>query len=209
MFSSYYNINLTGKWENNQYILFKTITDEAFAKSNNISVLELDAKVSKWKQSLNKVRNKRPRPRTDDKVLTSWNALMLKGYVDAYRVFRDINYLNKAVKNAEFIKNKLLTKEGSLFHNYKNGKATINGFSEDYAHVISAYIDLYQITLDEKWLNLAKDLMDYSINHFLDKNNSMFYFTADSETDLITRKVEVYDNVISSSNSILAATWTT
>ncbi|MDG1714910.1 thioredoxin domain-containing protein [Lacinutrix sp.] len=204
MFSSYYNINLTGKWENNQYILFKTITDEAFAKSNNISVLELDAKVSKWKQSLNKVRNKRPRPRTDDKVLTSWNALMLKGYVDAYRVFRDINYLNKAVKNAEFIKNKLLTKEGSLFHNYKNGKATINGFSEDYAHVISAYIDLYQITLDEKWLNLAKDLMDYSINHFLDKNNSMFYFTADSETDLITRKVEVYDNVISSSNSILA-----
>ncbi|MEJ6791360.1 MAG: thioredoxin domain-containing protein [Lacinutrix sp.] len=205
LFSAYYNINIENKWENNHYVLYKKTSDvDAFAKSNNINATELNTKVYKWKQLLFNVRNNRSKPRTDDKVLTSWNALMLKGFVDAYRVFGDINYLNKAIQNAEFIKENQLKNDGSLFHNYKDGKATINGFSEDYAHVISAYIDLYQITFDEKWLNLSKDLMDYCITHFLDKNNKMFYFTTDTETDLITRKVEVIDNVISSSNSVLA-----
>lgn len=204
LFKLYYNINATGKWEKNQYILYKTKTDEAYVKANNITLEELHSKMSSWKPKLYKLRANRERPRTDDKVLTSWNALMLKAYVDAYRVFGEQSYLDKAIKNANFIKENQIQNDGSLFHNYKDGKSTIEGFSEDYAHTIAAYIELYQATFDEQWLNTANELMDYSIAHFLNKETSMFYFTSDKTTNLITRKTEILDNVIPSSNSVLA-----
>ena len=204
LFKSYYNINSTGKWEKDQYILYKTKTDKQFSEENNISIADLNSKISTWKERLFEVRNARERPRTDDKVLTSWNALMLKAYVDAYRALGEQSYLDKAIKNANFIKENQIKKEGSMFHNYKNGKSTIDGFSEDYAHSIAAFIELYQATFNEQWLNIAKELMDYSLMHFLDKESSMFYFTADSDTNLIARKTEVLDNVIPSSNSVLA-----
>ena len=194
----------SGKWENDQYILYKTKTDKEFSASNNLSIEELNSKISTWKSKLYEVRNNRERPRTDDKVLTSWNALMLKAYVDAYRVLGEQSYLDSAIKNANFIKENQIKQDGSLFHNYKNGKSTIEGFSEDYAHSIAAFIELYQATFNEQWLDIAKELMDYSIAHFLNKESSMFYFTADNDTNLIARKTEVLDNVIPSSNSVLA-----
>ena len=204
LFKSYYNINGTGKWEKDQYILYKTTTDQEFIKANNITLDEFHSKILEWKTKLYKVRANRERPRTDDKVLTSWNALMLKAYVDAYRVLGDESYLDSAIKNATFIKEKQIKQDGSLFHNYKNGTSTIDGFSEDYAHTITAFIELYQATFNEEWLNIANKLMNYTITHFLDKENSMFYFTGDNATNLIARKTEVYDNVIPSSNSVLA-----
>jgi len=204
LFKSYYNVNATGKWEKNNYILYKTKTDTEFLKSFDVSQEELNAKVSNWKSKLFQVRNVRERPRTDDKVLTSWNALMITSYIDAYRALDDASYLDKAIKSATFIKENQIDKKGFLFHNYKNGKSTIEGFSEDYAHTISAFIELYQATLDEKWLETARELMNYTITHFLDKDNGMFYFTSDTETNLIARKSEVVDNVIPSSNSVLA-----
>jgi uncharacterized protein YyaL (SSP411 family) len=112
--------------------------------------------------------------------------------------------LNVALKNANFIVSNQLQKDGSLNHSYKNGKSSITGFSEDYATVIDAFISLYQVTLDEKWLNISKQLMDYSIAHFIDKQNNMFYFTSNSAQNLIARKMEIQDNAIPGSNSILA-----
>ena len=204
LFKSYYNINATGKWEKDQYILYKTKTDIEFSETHNISNTDLQSKILTWKAKLSNVRNARERPRTDDKVLTSWNALMLKAYVDAYRVLDEQSYLDKAIKNGIFIREKQINEDGSLFHNYKNGKSTIEGFSEDYAHTIAAFIELYQATFDEQWLNTAKELMDYSISHFLNKESRMFYFTSNNATNLIARKTEVLDNVIPSSNSVLA-----
>ncbi|MUU77787.1 thioredoxin domain-containing protein [Winogradskyella endarachnes] len=204
LFKSYYNINGTGKWEKDRYILYKTISDKHFAASNNLEVTELQTKIQFWKTILTKERRNREKPRIDDKVLTSWNALMLKAYVDAYRVFGEESYLEKAIKNAIFIKENQINTDGSMFHNYKDGKSTISGFSEDYAHTIMAYIELYQATFNEEWLNTAKQLADYSIEHFLNKETQMFYFTSNKDHTLIARKTEVYDNVIASSNSVLA-----
>lgn len=204
MFKSYYNINATGKWEKDQYILFKTKSDNEIAISFNLTPKELKEKVLNWKTKLFNVRNSRIRPRTDDKILTSWNALMLKGYLDAYRVLGDKAYLDIAVKNAHFLKDNQINSNGGLFHNYKNGKSTIEGFSEDYAHTISAFIELYQVTFDEQWLQTAKNLQEYSITHFLDEKSGMFFFTSDTETSLISRNIEVSDDVIPSSNSVLA-----
>ncbi|MFK7832738.1 MAG: thioredoxin domain-containing protein [Winogradskyella sp.] len=204
LFQTYYNINTIGKWENNQYILYKTQTDEEFVKDNDLSLADLNVKIEFWKSTLYQIRSLRKQPRTDDKILTSWNALMLKAYVDAYRVFGEQSYLDKAIKNAVFIKKNQMKPDGALFRNYKDGESTIEGFSEDYAHTIAAYIELYQATFNEEWLTTAKLLMDHAITHFLDDKTSMFYFTNHKASNLIVRKTEVLDNVIPSSNSVLA-----
>lgn len=204
LFQEYFNSNENGLWENGNYVLFKNQSDKDFALKNKLTLTELDSKVKKWKELLLKTRNKRPRPHLDNKTLTSWNALMIKGYVSAYRAFKNPHYKAIALKNANFILNNQLKKDGSLNHSYKDGKSSIPGFSEDYATVIDAFIAMYQITLDEKWLNKARQLTDYSMKHFWDQKSSMFYFTSNTSTNLIARKMEVADNVIPGSNSILA-----
>ncbi|NNE32091.1 MAG: thioredoxin domain-containing protein [Winogradskyella sp.] len=204
MFKSYYNINAIGKWEDDQYILYKTLSDEAFARSQNISLSEFETKLLRWKAELKQIRNKRIPPRRDEKVLTSWNAIMLNAYVDAFKAFKKTSYLKTAIKSAKFLKENQIQQDNSMYHNYKNGVSTIDGFSEDYAHTISAFIELYQVTLNEEWLDTAKALMEYTMAHFLDKDTSMFYFTSNEANNLIARKTEVADNVIPSSNSVLA-----
>ena len=204
LFQKYFNVNENGLWENGNYILIRNQSDKAFALQNKLTLSELDSKVKNWKQILLAARNKRARPHLDDKTLTSWNALMIKGYLSAYRAFKNPHYKEIALKNANFILDNQLQKDGSLYHSYKDGKSSIIGFSEDYASVIDAFIAVYQITLDEKWLNKAKQLTDYAMTHFLDKKSKLFYFTSNIATGLITRKMEIADNVIPGSNSILA-----
>jgi len=204
LFSDYYNVNLFGKWENTSYHLIRTLSDEEFSKKHNISEKEVQEKVKNWKALLLHERNKKPFPRLDDKTLTSWNALMLKAYVNAYTTFQDEHFLKIALKNAHFIINKQIKEDGGLYRNYKNGKSSIEAYLEDYATVIDAYISLYEATLDENWLQTAKQLADYSYDHFYDIESKMFFFTSDKETNLIARKMEIDDNVIPSSNSIMA-----
>ena len=204
LFSDYFNINNYGYWEHENYVLIRNDSNEAIAKKHNISVTELKNKVNQWQKNLLKERAKKKRPRLDDKSLTSWNALMLKGYIDAYTVFNEPHFLDIAVKNATFILSKQLQENGNLNHSYKNGKSSINGYLEDYATVIDAFILLYEATLNEKWLNTAKQLTDFTFDHFFDTESHMFYFTSDEDTNLITRKMEIEDNVIPASNSIMA-----
>ncbi|MGV8947069.1 MAG: thioredoxin domain-containing protein [Lutibacter sp.] len=204
LFADYFNINYYGLWEHENYVLIRKNNDAEIAKKNVISVAELEDKIVLWRNILLKERAKKEKPRLDDKSLTSWNALMLKGYVDAYTVFNEPSFLNAALKNATFIYTKQIQENGNLNHNYKNGKSTINGYLEDYATVIDAYIALYEVTLNELWLSTAKQLTDYAFDHFFDTERSMFYFTSNNDADLITRKMEIEDNVIPASNSIMA-----
>ncbi|MCK5469600.1 MAG: thioredoxin domain-containing protein, partial [Cyclobacteriaceae bacterium] len=132
------------------------------------------------------------------------NALMLKAYIDAYRVFDSKNYLDIALKNAEFINTKFKSTDNRLYRNYKNGKASINAFLDDYAFTIEAFISLYQATFDEQWLMEARKLTDYTLTHFYDNSSGMFFYTSDEDPTLIARKMEVTDNVIPSSNSQMA-----
>ena len=200
----YYNVTDNGNWENGENILYRYETDEEIAKRFSITEEEVFSKVEEAKLILLDARSKRVRPGLDDKILTQWNALMLKAYVDAYKVFDNEEYLKIALKNADFIMNKMMTADGSLNRNYKNGKSTINAFMDDYAFTVDAFIALYQATFDEKWLKTAEYLTDYSIIHFYNKETGMFYFTSDEDEALIARKTEVSDNVIPSSNSQMA-----
>ncbi len=203
-FSDYYNVNEYGYWEKDNYVLIRK-EDESFVLNKYQLTSEiLNAKKQSWKQLLLEERNKRDTPRLDDKTLTSWNALMLKGYVDAYRVFGDVSYLNSAIKNAEFILNNQSNDDGGVYHNYKDGKSSINGFLEDYATTIDAFLALYEQTLDKKWLLNARDLTNYSFDHFFDANSKMFFFTSNADEKLVSRTIEYRDNVMPSSNSMMA-----
>ena len=203
LIETYYNVSNTGKWEGH-YILLRKKSDEEIAKQFEISVSDLQVKINNLNKKLLEVRAKRIRPGLDDKTLTSWNALMLKGYVDAYNAFGEEKFIAAAEKNATFIASTQLRKDGGLNHNYKNGVSNLDGYLEDYALTIEAYIALYQATFDEKWLTYAKNLMDYAIEHFYDKESGFFFFTSNNAKGLIARKMELSDNVIPASNSSLA-----
>ena len=204
LFSQVFNVNEFGYWEEGNYVLIQNQELEAIAIQNNITLSELHSKKKAWEQLLFIEREKRSKPRLDDKALTSWNAIMLKGFVDAYKALGDVNYLEVAIKNANFIIEKQWTPDGNLYHNYKNGKSTINGYLEDYCFVIEAFIALYEVTLDEKWLQNAKQLTDYCFDTFYDEKTRFFAFTSKVDAPLITTHFETEDNVIPASNSVMA-----
>ena len=204
LFSQVFNVNEFGYWEDGNYVLIQNQELEAIAIQNKITLSELQSKKKAWEQLLFVEREKRNKPRLDDKALTSWNAIMLKGFVDAYKALGEVNYLEIAIKNANFIIEKQWTAEGNLYHNYKNGKSTINGYLEDYCFVIDAFIALYEVTLDEKWLQNAKQLTDYCFDTFFDEKSGFFAFTSKIDAPLITTHFETEDNVIPASNSVMA-----
>jgi uncharacterized protein YyaL (SSP411 family) len=128
---------------------------------------------------------------------------MLSGLVAAYRAFGEAELLELALRNAEFLQANL--RQGPrLFRTWKNGRATINGFLEDYALVIEAYISLYEATFTESWLREAEALMAYVLENFFDPTEQQFFYTDASAEPLIARKKELFDNVIPGSNSVMA-----
>ncbi|MFB9864174.1 thioredoxin domain-containing protein [Rufibacter immobilis] len=201
--SQYYQITPEGNWEHGLNILHRRQTDEAFAADQGLSLEELQERIQLWKDTLLKARSQRVRPGLDDKILTSWNALMLTGLVDAYKALGEPKILELACANAHFLLSKL--KQGNqLYHNYKEGKATIDGFLEDYALLIQALLGLYQVTFEEHWLQKAKRLTEYTLNNFFDQEEELFYFTGSAGEQLIARKKEIFDNVVPASNSVMA-----
>ncbi len=204
LFKAYYNINSYGLWEDGKYHLIKKMTDSEFVQQYNIDKEDLLQKVADWKQKLFALRQHRSRPRLDDKTLTSWNALMLQAYVDAYKAFGEEKFLLKAIKNADFLLRQQQKSDGSLWHAYKNGKSNINGYLEDYAFLIKALINLYEATGTEKYLTHAQELTQYALKHFYEPQSGMFYFNDDTKNHLLTRPMETGDNVIPSSNAVMA-----
>ena len=204
LFSNVFNINQFGHWEHGNYVLIQSESLEEIAKSFGITNSELHGKKIQWEQLLFAERLKRNPPRLDDKCLTSWNALTITGFVDSYKALQNPLYLDLALKNGQFIAEKLWSADGNLFRSYKNGKATINAFLEDYACVIQSFIALFEITFDEKWLHDAKQLMDYSLEHFFAPEQKLFNYTSDLDSALIAKHYDIEDNVIPASNSMMA-----
>jgi uncharacterized protein YyaL (SSP411 family) len=203
IFSTVFNINPFGHWEHGNYVLIQNKSLEEIARNFGISTTELVEKKKQWERILLAERQKRNPPRLDDKCLTSWNALALSGLIESYKALQNPIYLDLALKNAHFISEKLWSPEGNLFRNYKNEKATINGFLEDYACVIQSFIALFEITFDEKWLHDAKQLTDYSLEHFYDATKKSFRYTSDLDAALVSQHYEMEDNVIPASNSMM------
>ena len=200
----YYNIGGKANWEHGNNILLRDEEDVKLMADFEISSTEFSETILRINQKLLEVRNQRVFPGLDDKSLTSWNALMLKGLADAYIAIGDERFLKVAEQTANFIVKTQRKTDGGLYHNYKDGRSNINGYLEDYSFTIEALFRLYEATFDEKWLNEADALTQYAITHFYDSKSGMFYFTSDIDPDLVARKMELTDNVIPASNSSMA-----
>jgi len=204
LFLKYYNVNSKGFWEHGNYILLRDGSDEKFAKKNYITLEQLHGIVANWKVILMKERSKRIRPGLDNKTLTSWNALVIEGLIDAFVAFNDDRFLKLALKNANFIKENVMQHNGKLFHNWKNGKASVDGFMEDYAITIQSFISLFEATGEGEWLAVAEKLTDYSMGRFFDEKSGLFYFSEKSGNQILTNHFQNEDNVIPAANSVMA-----
>ena len=200
----YYNVEGDGLWEEDKNILLRTIDDEAFAIKWKLTLDELYNIINSAKHKLLECRSKRTPPATDDKILTSWNALMITGLIDAYKAFGNDEYLLLAQTAMQFLLTKMRKAEGSLFRNYKAGKATIDAFLEDYSFTIYALINLYEADFNEEHLFIAKELAQYTLKYFFDTDSGLFYFNPVDEKKLFVNRHDVIDNVINSSNSVMA-----
>ena len=204
LFGDYFNVNSLGFWEHSKYILMRTEDNDSFAKKHQLSIEDIEKKVQNWKSRLLKEREKRIRPGLDDKILTSWNFMTISGLISCYKTFGNPEYLELALANANFLKQKLVGADGHLFHSYKNNQSRISGFLEDYAFAIEAFTALFEASGQKEWLDLAQLLTEIAFQEFFDEQKSIFYFTASQQQDLITRTIEIHDNVIPSSNSVMA-----
>jgi uncharacterized protein len=204
LFTEYFQITKEGNWENKKNILYPEFGSERFLRKYNLSEAEWTKIISEGEEKLLEARSKRIRPATDDKILTSWNALMLIGYIDSYMAMGDQHYLEMALKNARFLEANVLRNEGALWRSYKGNTAAIEAFLDDYALLSKAFVCLYQVTFDVHWLQKARSLCDYAVEHFRDPTSGMFYYTPNFSKGLVVRKMEVADNVIPSSNSVMA-----
>lgn len=192
LLKTHFYLDEKGYWEDDRYILMRRSADE--------SSPELKSILSK----LLSVREARIRPGLDDKILLSWNAMMLRGLADAYRVFRNEDWLKLAEENLAFIRKHMMQENGELWHSWKNGKATIHGFLEDYVWLIDALCGLYEASFEEKYLEEATRLMYVSLSIFPTAGKGLLYFTSDRHGEWVTRTLETSDNVIPASNSVLA-----
>lgn len=201
LYKDYYSIKKNGNWEHTNILV---VNDNFDPKKHSKTADQTSTIIELNNKKLMSARDKRIRPGLDDKILTSWNGLMLKGYIDAYRAFGDERYLETALKNAAFLSKNSIQSNGSLNRNYKDGKSSINAFLDDYASVIDAFTALYEVTFDTQWLYKAEALTKHAQQHFFNKADQMFFYTSDLDPALIARKMELSDNVIPASNSIMA-----
>ena len=200
---AYYGIKPKGNWEGVN-ILTQAITVEKLADQLQMDASQVNTQLMDAQQRLLKERQKRVRPGLDDKQLTSWNALLISGLVDAHRALPQNGYQETALSIGQFILAHMLEEDGRLWRNHKDGQSTINGFLDDYANTANAFIALYSITFDEEWLFRAQKIVDYAMLHFQDSDSPIFNYTSDLDPPLIARKKEIADNVIPASNSLMA-----
>lgn len=197
-----YDILEDGNWEGNNIPNRKKPLAK-LAQEFQLSEEEIVLELEQANKRLLEERAKRVRPGLDDKVLTSWNALMLSGYLDAFAALGNEKYLRIAEKNATFIFGKLGDQKGKLYRTYKNGLAKINAFLDDYALFLKSLVQLYQLTFNKKYLDWSEMILQYTLAKFFDGTSSMFYYTEKDEM-LVARKMELSDNVIPAANSVMA-----
>ena len=200
LFCLYYDVTDGGNWEGKN-ILCNNINLSTVAFNFGLGEDTAKEKLISCSQKLLEERAKRISPGLDDKILTSWNALMITAFAKGYRVTKDMRYLDAATNCISFIETHLLVDE-KLLRTYKNGTSKIDGYLEDYAYFANALLDVFEISGDSKYLELAIKLGTHLVEHFWDEKNESFFMTSDSHESLIIRPKSNYDLSLPSGNSV-------
>jgi uncharacterized protein YyaL (SSP411 family) len=159
---------------------------------------ELEEKLTSARKKLLNARDKRERPGLDDKIITSWNALMISALSRGYQAFEDMEYLEAAEKAARFLMERMRTEDGRLLRTFRKGKSRFYGYLEDYAYTVRAFIDLYEAGFDEKWLFTAEDLVEEMLSQFWEEKSSCLFNTSRLHQNLIVRTKSENDSAVPS-----------
>lgn len=202
LFCAYYDVTPRGNFEG-QNILNVPRSMEEVAKAAGVTVERLREALERGRRELFAVRERRIKPARDEKILTAWNGLMLASFSEAAAVLDRPDYLAVARRNAQFVLDHL--RQGPLLlRTYKDGRAKLNGYLEDYAFFADGLIALYEATGETVWLEEARAITDRMIEEFWDKEEGGFFYTGVSHEELIVRSKDYFDNATPSGNSVAA-----
>ena len=201
IFCDFYDVSKEGNFEEKN-ILHVDKEINAFAKLEGVKLEDLQEMLGKARAKLFTVREKRIRPHKDDKILTSWNGLMITAMAKGAQALNEPKYAQAAVRAADFISNTLRLKDGSLLKRYRLGEAAIPGHLDDYAYFVWGLIDIYETTFEVKYLKIALELNKLMIDDFRDEKGGGFFFSGKRNEQLIAQTKEIYDGATPSGNSV-------
>jgi len=202
LFQSYFNLDPSNPWENDKYLLLpienKNLSD--WLIDNNINEEDLIKNKKQWIDNILKIKGERTKPRIDDKIIVSWNALTISSFIDAYEALKNDQYLNDAIAMHSILQDKSFRK-GDLIHTFKENQFQ-EGVLEDYAYFSKSSMSLFQATGDEIYFEFSKELTDKALDIFRDENSDLLVYSNNEE--LFTKLISIDDGVIPSPNSILS-----
>jgi uncharacterized protein YyaL (SSP411 family) len=202
IFNFFYDVSAEGNFEEKNILHVRYTTGSA-ADALNVAEGELIEALERGRAKLFAEREKRIKPFRDEKVLTAWNGLMLAAFAEAGAIFDNAEYLQIAHRNADFLLDQL-QRDGRLLRTWKDGRAKLNAYIEDYANLADGLIALYQASGKTRYLHEARRLGDLMITEFWDEESGGFFFTSSDHEELIVRNKDFYDNATPSGNSAAA-----
>ena len=212
LFMLYYDVSERGNFEGKN-ILRVAKKAAVIAESAGVSEEELKAALQRGRDALFAAREQRVRPARDEKILTAWNGLMLRSFAEAARHLQRADYLQVAQRNAAFLLREL-SRDGRLLRTYKDGRAHLNGYLEDYLFLADGLLALYEADFETRWFREARRLVDEAIQLFADEQNGGFFDTGSDHETLLSRPKDIMDNATPAGNSVAAdvllrlAAWT-
>jgi uncharacterized protein len=198
---AYWGVTSDGNFEGRNILSVAAKDRRALAARFSLSEQQLDETVHRAKQALYDIRKQRVWPARDDKILASWNGLMVRAIAEAARAFGNDTYRQVAIDSASFLFEHLV-RDARVLRSYKDGRARIAGYLEDHAALGVAALAIYELTFDTQWLDRARELSDSMVYWFWDETIGAFYDTASDHEQLITRPREISDNATPSGTSL-------
>ncbi len=201
IFCDYYDVTAQGNFEGKNILHVQTTLSDVSARFNKTED-DIRKILHASRSKLLEARSTRIRPGLDDKILTSWNALMLSAYSKAYQIFRDPEYKEVITKNISFLKQNL-SQNDHLLRTYNKGKAQIDGYLEDYAFLIRGLFDAYEALFDESYLEWAQNLLKVVNSDFWDSENGGYFVSRENRDDLLFRMKDENDQSVPSAISVM------
>ncbi|WP_254513556.1 thioredoxin domain-containing protein [Anatilimnocola floriformis] len=203
VFCKVYDVTASGNFEHGASILHLPRPLEQIAAEVDIELNQLERELEASRQELLHVREQRIRPGKDDKILVSWNALMIDALARAAVILDEPRYLQAAEKASLFLHQQLRDTNGRLLHTWRHGQAKLAAYLDDYAYLANSWISLYEANFAAVWLERAAELADHLLTHFADPAGG-FFFTADDHEQLIVRNKDLHDSSVPSGNAMAA-----
>ncbi len=203
VFEKKYNLSATPNFEGNWH-LHSNITNETLTDTLKLDLQTVEAQLASAKIKLLRERNTRKQPTRDDKILCAWNALMIRSMAQAGKRLKNKDYINSAIRAVDFIYN-FLWKDQRLLVSYKDGKANLNAYLDDYAYLLQALIEILQAQWNNTYFQWALDIADSLLKYFEDTINGGFFFTSHDHEDLLYRSKTFADDAMPNGNAAAAS----